>query len=199
MDIEKGKAKDKKMCTPVKDLSFTAYSAMTGIIYPLQFSSMTNNVSIIPYVMACDDHQQQVEQEITTFWKDDIESCPLKNYVAANWIMSDCFYVMTDFWNKDWIGCVGVDTKCGLPFISHVFIRSEYRGKKSSKYLLMIAEEYIETLGYKEARLCCKEEMKAFYLHYGYVEDSVYTTANGLHVMCKNVGDTRSDTCQSPQ
>jgi GNAT superfamily N-acetyltransferase len=187
------------MCTPVKGHAFGAYSAIMGIIYPLQYSCITNNVSIIPFVLACDEHKKQVEQEITTFWKDDIEPSKLENYIESNWLMPDVFYIMTDFWNQEWIGCVGVDTQCGIPFITHVLIREKYRKLGLSKYLIMIAEEYVKTLGYKEARLCCKPDMKAFYMRRGYVEDTVYKTANGLHVMCRNVGDTRSDTCQTHQ
>ena len=207
MDIEKDacKCSSKNACVPVKDLAFTAYSAMSGIIYPLQFSCATANICIIPYVMACDEHKQQVENEIITVWRDDIEPSKAKNYIATNWIMPDCFYIMTDFWNQEWIGCVAVDTKCGLPCITHVLIREQYRKKNLSKCLLMIAEEYVKSLGYDEARLFCKPDMIKYYERFGYRHDPVYTvdcvnadtvSHDTLHVMCKSVGGTHSDTCQ---
>lgn len=182
-------------CTPVKELRYTAYSAVNGIIYPLQYSNYTKNIAIIPYATAVDEYAKEMESEVVAYWRKDIPDEQVDGYVQRNWLMPDTFYIMTDYWNTTWYGCIAVDTRNGTPTLSHLYVRPGNRGRGLSKFLLMISEEYVETLGYTEARLFCKPDMVAFYQKNDYFIES--TMNNGMIIMCKNVADKRSDTHQN--
>ena len=80
---------------------------------------------------------------------------------------SDVLYVMTDRGGR-FVGCVAVDRERFHPFVSHLLVRPDRRGRGVGARLLEFAVAYVAKLGFSEAKLWCEGRLRPFYSAHGW-------------------------------
>ena len=81
------------------------------------------------------------------------------------------FFVLFDD-DGDFVSTFAVDTDNFAPYISHLYVNPNVRGKGFGKKSLKYSEKYIKKLGFSSANLWCEEPLTGYYQKNGYSIDS---------------------------
>jgi GNAT superfamily N-acetyltransferase len=126
----------------------------------------------------CSERMQNiVAEQMFEFWKEDFiernidTPFAIKRFIIENFNDKlNMFFVFFDD-NGYFISTFAVDTTNLAPFISHLFVRKELRGKGFGVRSLILAEKYVKKLGFMCANLWCEDHMIDFYKKNGYIVD----------------------------
>jgi GNAT superfamily N-acetyltransferase len=132
---------------------------------PSYITEETEDYSIHPFHQATDKVKKDVVKHLQDEWKDTgIEYT--EAFVEDTWKYPDALYVMTD--NKgQLIGCSGIDRKYMYPFISHIYVKKEYRKKGYGEKMFGVVLEHGKQCGYKCVKGWCKDELVNYYENFG--------------------------------
>lgn len=95
---------------------------------------------------------------------------------------SDVLYIMTV--EGKFAGCVAVDRRLFVPYISHLLVTRDLRRRGYGRVLLEFATMHVANQGFDEARLWCDALMTRFYTMLGWeVDVSVRPASSDTVVM----------------
>ena len=161
------------------------YKADAGFVHTLELHD--GETVVLPH-QKCDPEVQKAlfAALLAEFGKDmgcDDAEC-VARYVDREWPDGDAMYVLTV--SGAFVGCVAVDRKNFVPFLSHLYVVPKHRGRGNGLLLLEFAERACKDMGFTEARLWCDPGMRAYYEKYGWTPEKV---KGGKLVMKKVIDD----------
>jgi GNAT superfamily N-acetyltransferase len=125
-----------------------------------------------------DEIQDMISHALITIWKDDFALKKITSYIGVkNFILHNfkdkmnSFFVLFDD-DGDFVSTFAVDTENFAPYISHLYVNPNVRGKGFGKKSLKYSEKYIKKLGFSSANLWCEEPLTGYYKKNGYSIDS---------------------------
>ena len=152
------------------DYTLAKFTGDNGLVFPLVYNDLVNGVSITPFQKVPLQTQERIVDSVLEEWGqvanlDNLQST-LK-YILDNWTHAyDMFYVYTV--NDTPIGFVGVDQKNWLPYMSHLYVFPEHRGKGHATFLIEFCKQYTKYARHNEYRLYCDRSMIPFYKKHGF-------------------------------
>ena len=149
-----------------------SHSADVGFICPLKYEDPFQKVYVQDLSVCDDTVRNELASDLLHEWGsiNEVKSVEESSkFIEEQWCASDVMYVLIS--DNTFAGCVAVDRKNFLPCISHVYVVRDKRNKGFSKLLMQVAEEYIKSMGFDEARLWCEEKLANFYAKMGYLEE----------------------------
>jgi len=160
---------------PIK-LSYGCHHyADIGLACPTEAHSDMYN--IMPFQYIDEQLQQKIAQYLQMEWG--YKNKYTVDTILEQWPLIDAIYVMTDPVHHI-IGCIAIDRKHFFPFISHLFVIKEKRGKGYGSVLIDFALKTVKLLGFNKCKLWCDNNQINYYKKMGWnVEDN----KNGLYVM----------------
>jgi len=133
---------------------------------------------ILQYKNIPSEIQDMIAQSLISIWKDDFILKKIttyngvKNFILHNFKdKMNSFFVLFDD-EGDFISTFAIDTENFAPYISHLFVNPNLRGKGFGKKSLKYGEKYIKKLGFDSSNLWCEESLVLFYKKNGYTVDS---------------------------
>jgi len=143
-----------------------------------KISADTVKGKILQFKNCSEQIQDMICHALITIWKDDFAMKKISTYLGVkNFILLNfkdklnCFFVLFDD-DGDFISTFAVDTENFAPYVSHLFVNPNLRGKGFGKKSLKYAEKYILKLGFNNSNLWCEENLVPFYKKNGYNIDS---------------------------
>lgn len=169
------------LSNPIKSSYGCHHYADIGLACPTE--AHTNNYDIMPFQNISIEQQQIIAYYLENEWGN------RKKYtvdtILEEWPLIDALYVMTHK-NKSKsdinsiIGCVAIDRKYFFPFISHLYVKKELRGKGYGAVLMDFALKTVKILGFNKSKLWCDSNQIDYYVKKGWtIEDE----KNGLYIM----------------
>lgn len=157
------------------------FLADIGVVYPLVVKGYDYSID------GFNKQPLEIQQEIAYLLHDEWGTDKLtytNEYIQKNWASTDVLYILVS--NGKVIGCVAIDRHKFYPFISHLYIKKEYRGLGYASNLLELCEEYAKKqLKFTEIKLWCEERLVKFYQKQGWSIESV--DEQNIFVMSKHI------------
>jgi GNAT superfamily N-acetyltransferase len=157
------------LSTPMKSDIGCHHYADIGMACPTE--SHNDIYDIMPFQNVKIENQEIIARHLQSEWG------YKKNYtidsILDEWPLIDALYVMT--YNKkcnyksNIIGCVAIDRKYFFPFISHLYVSSEFRGKGYGAVLIDFALKTVKILGFNKCKLWCDYNQINYYKKKGWI------------------------------
>lgn len=152
---------------PIEEMG--QFQADVGYVYPVSVEH-NNGFRTRPFARLTDiDVKDAVLHHLSEEF-----GCSLER-VEREWTHGpDALYVCTTNNNNtnksSLVGFVAVDRQRFRPYVSHLYVIEEHRGKGVASQLLELAETSALEMGFSEVRLWCKFPLVGFYSKRGYEE-----------------------------
>lgn len=89
------------------------------------------------------------------------------DFVEKTWTYPDAIYVMVNT-QGEFIGCSAIDRSyMGYPFISHIYVKKQYRKKGFGEKLFNVVVKHAQKVGHKQVYGFCKDELVDYYKTFG--------------------------------
>ena len=161
---------------PIKSKNGCHHYADIGLACPTEAHTYVYN--IMPFQYINEKLQEKMAQYLQMEWG--YKNKYTVDTILEEWPLIDAIYVMTNKINNNIIGCVAIDRKHFFPFISHLFVISEYRGKGYGSVLMDFALKTVKLLGFNKSKLWCDITQINYYKKMGWkIEDN----RNDLYIM----------------
>lgn len=152
-----------------------------GFVSPLKLE--INGYVVLPFILVPKEVKAKALLYIRSEWQSSNEEYADEDFITNHWAGGDVFYVMIDSQTRHFIGCIAIDRKQFYPFISHLFIVPEMRGRHLGTILIRLAVEYGKELGFPNIRLWCVSKLITYYERFGFkVDTSEQFSCNNLAV-----------------
>ena len=164
--------------------TFCQFQADAGLVCP--YETRGDGFEIKPYQQCDAGVCKQAVDALVAEWGGELSDA----YIRSMWPGADAMYVMSSDRQDGvaaprFMGCVAVDRKHFVPFVSHLLVPPTERNKGHGKALLDFACRYVsDALGFDTARLWCKPDKLAFYERLGW---TVEQRQGELYVMAKSL------------
>ena len=139
---------------------YAQYHADIGLVCPIQVSS--NDYSCNLYQDCPETIQFNVINALISEWGNTYSH----ENVLKRWSFTNTLYVI--YINENLIGFIAIDRQNFYPFINHLYVCPNERGKGYSKHLLYIGESYIKSMKFNKAHLWCKKYLIDYYIGQGW-------------------------------
>lgn len=144
-----------------EDESCCDFSADAGRVSALIYKAH-GGVRIWRFALCEPDLQATVRNELAAEWSDGVD---VGRWASA----SDVLYVLSE--DGKFVGCVAVDRRLFVPYISHLLVTPACRGRGHGRLLLNFATRHVASQGFDEARLWCYSSMVPLYSSMGWEVD----------------------------
>lgn len=127
---------------------------------------VTKDYQIIPFKECSKLVQNDVIKHLRREWQETGVVYTVE-FINATWKYPDAIYVMI---NKDgnFIGCCALDRKyIGYPFISHIYVKKEYRKKGYGEKLFKFIVRYSKHVGHTQVYGFCQDDLVDYYQSFG--------------------------------
>ena len=170
------------LSNPIKSNKGCYHYADIGLTCPTE---VHNNIyDIIPFQYIDKYKQQIVVNYLNLEWG------KKKNYtidtILDEWPLIDALYILTNKnkYKNNIIGFIAIDRKFFFPFLSHLYVKSEMRGKGYGTILIDFAIKTVKLQGFKKCKLWCEKNQINYYIKKGwyieYNQDNIYILAYDL-------------------
>jgi GNAT superfamily N-acetyltransferase len=127
---------------------------------------VTEEYQIIPFKECSKEVQKDVIEHLQKEWKDTGVVYTI-DFINETWKYPDAIYVMINE-EGEFIGCSALDRKyMGYPFISHIYVKKEYRKKGYGEKLFKFIIKYSKHAGHKQVYGFCQNELVDYYKTFG--------------------------------
>jgi GNAT superfamily N-acetyltransferase len=121
----------------------------------------TNEYDIVSYQETSDKTKQEVLHWFQEEWGDTGVKYS-DRFIETTWKYPSVLYVMTNK-SGDFIGCAGLDHKYMMPFVSHIYVKKEYRKNGYGEKLFEAVLEHSKKLGYTYVQGWCEDSLVKHY------------------------------------
>jgi len=168
----------RKPLTPVfSDASIAHYKADTGRVCPLIAAFPGSDLAVAPFVECSPEVQAEACAYLAAEWGDVLTH----DYIVKEFGHSDVMYVMSE--RGRFVAAAAVDRKNFYPFISHVFVRPDMRGRGHARAMLDVGHEYAGRMKFSVVKLWCFESLVPFYERMGYEREGAEKDDKGRDVV----------------
>jgi GNAT superfamily N-acetyltransferase len=193
LEIKKIKAQTKKISFEIQDKVIIPLShpiksnygcyhyADIGLACPTEVHS--EFYDIMPYQYINNELQEKTAQYLQNEWGN--KKTYTVDTILEEWPLIDALYVMTYNTKQvktksSVIGCVAIDRKYFFPFISHLYVLPELRGKGYGAVLIDFALKTVKILGFNRCKLWCDQNQINYYIKKGWTTE---VQKNDLYIM----------------
>ena len=145
-----------------EDAGCCDFSADAGQVCALQYHDGRDGTRIRRFALCAPDMQAEARRELAAVWPD----VDVGRWASA----SDVLYVM-ERGGFGFVGCVAVDRRLFVPFISHLLVSPGLRGRGHGRTLLDFAMRHVARQGFDEAKLWCDPSLCRYYGSMGWEVD----------------------------